>query len=621
MKKTYYTIILCSLFFSNLLSQSLFDIETLRSINIDFLNSDWDSTLVANWHSDNGERELATLEMDGIIYDSVAVRYKGNATFYWADETNNPKKPLNIDMNDFVSGQNLLGSKKIKLASSMFDPSVLRDVLGFKIYRDYMPSPEANWMKVSVEGEYLGVYPNTQAINKQFLNQHFDYNDGVLIKCDPAAQYPADSESSDLAWLGTDSTLYYSKYDLKSDNGWAEMVNLMDILNNSPEDLESVLNIDRVLWYLAVSTVTANYDSYNGFYMHNYYLYLHENGLFQILPWDVSEIFIGSLIDNGIVQGDEMYEWDIFNQSDPFEENRPLVDFVVGHLLYKKQYLAHIRTVLEEVLNEEELLETCLDMQSIISEAVADDNNAYFGLGDAYFESNITMDMNEWGLQNSGIIPSVVNRKLYLQNHPEVSLLTPVISQVNRSIESPQVGEQVSISAMIEYGTVVHLMITTNEFASHFEAYPMVDDGMHEDGEAGDGIYGSFIPFSNLDDEIKYYIRAQNDDAMMLDPQRAEYEFHEYVVGQITSITELSDSQKELIITPNPFENQVSIHLRNENCTGEVMLQIYSVSGVLIKEDMIQFVDEQYCLELETLKSGVYFLKVDGYVPSKLVKN
>ena len=621
MKNTFWVLILAIYFVPNLHAQSLYDLDVLRSLYIEFENDNWNTLLIDNWYAENGERELASLSMDGISYDSVAIRYKGNATFFWANETDNPKKPLNIDMNNYISDQELLGFKKVKLASSFFDPSMLRDVLGLKIYGNYMPSPEANWMKVFIEDDYIGLFSNTEAINKQFLKKHFNFKKGALFKCDPAGQYPSDTGSSDLAWQGEDSTLYYNRYDLKSDNGWAELVNLIDVLNNSPQNLESILNIDRVLWYLAVSTVTANYDSYNGFYMHNYYLYLHENGLFQMLPWDLSETFVCSLADNGIVEGDAIYEWDIFNENDPFEQSRPLVDYVVNHPLYKKQYLAHIRTVIDEVLDEADLLAECQDMQSIIADAVADDSNAFFGLGNSYFEFNLTSEMNDWGLEVAGIIPTVEKRKLYLENHPEVSLSPPTIAEVSRSIDSPQAGEQVVVSAMIENGTTIDLMITTNEYASHFEAIPMLDDGMHGDGLSGDGIYGAFIPFTNLNDEIKYYIRAQNADAIMLDPQRAEYEFHEYVVGQMTSSVSLIENQEEASITPNPFSDRLNIQLENGNLHRDILIQVYSVRGDLLISDMVKFVNQQYSLQLTELNTGIYILYVDGYRPYKIVKD
>ncbi|MFT4667990.1 MAG: hypothetical protein ACI8YQ_004805 [Polaribacter sp.] len=621
MKNRFLLAALTLMLIPKLQSQNLYDIETLRSIYIEFENPDWNSNLIDNWHSQNGERELASLEMDGVTYDSVAIRYKGNATFYWSEETDNPKKPLNIDMNDFIADQDLLGFNKIKLPNSFFDPSALRDVLGFQIYSNYMPTPEANWMKVYIEGEYIGLYPNTESINKQFLKKHFDYKKGPLFKCDPASQFASTTpwESANLDWYGADSTLYYNRYDLKTDNGWAELVNLMDILNNSPEDLESVLNIDRVLWYLATSTVIANYDAYNGFYMHNYYLYLHENGLFQILPWDVSESFYGILLGSGGL-GEAGYEWDIFNQDDPFGESRPLVDYVANHPSYRKQYLAHIRTVMEEVLNETELLNTCQDMQAIIADAAADDNNAFFGFGGSYFESNVMVDMNSFGIEVAGIMSTVEKRKLYLESLPEVNLSAPIISQVNRSIQFPQSGEQVAVSALIENGTTVDLRVSTNEYASHFETIEMLDDGMHGDGVSGDGVYGAFIPYMDLDDSIKYYIRAQNSEAMILDPQRAEYEFHEYVVGQVSSTTNIGLDQQDLIVSPNPFFNQISIQFKYGKQGEGIRLQIYSSIGSLIKTQWINLVDEICTLDLEELNSGIYFLKVKGFKPSRIVK-
>ena len=42
-------------------------------------------------------------------------------------------------------------------------------------------------------------------------------------------------------------------------------------------------------------------------------------------------------------------------------------------------------------------------------------------------------------------------------------------------------------------------------------------------GEAGDGLYGAMIPYQSLDDKIKYYVRAQNDDAMILEPRRVPH--------------------------------------------------------------------------------------------------
>ena len=57
----------------------------------------------------------------------------------------------------------------------------------------------------------------------------------------------------DLKWLGADSANYYNSYDVKSDHGWGELMELIEKLNFDFGNLGDVLNIDRVLWAFAVN--------------------------------------------------------------------------------------------------------------------------------------------------------------------------------------------------------------------------------------------------------------------------------------------------------------------------------------------------------------------------------
>ena len=72
---------------------------------------------------------------------------------------------------------------------------------------------------------------------------------------------------------GLDTTLYYDSYDMKSDHGWEELVYLVRTIDLDFNTIDSVLNVDRVLWYFAVNTAISNLDTYNGYYIHNYYMY------------------------------------------------------------------------------------------------------------------------------------------------------------------------------------------------------------------------------------------------------------------------------------------------------------------------------------------------------------
>ena len=50
----------------------------------------------------------------------------------------------------------------------------------------------------------------------------------------------------------------------------------------------------------------------------------------------------------------------------------------------------------------------------------------------------------------------------------------------------------------------------------------MFDDGNHGDGVAGDGVFGATIDVDARD--VQYYIYAENSDAGLFSPERAEHE-------------------------------------------------------------------------------------------------
>jgi len=57
-----------------------------------------------------------------------------------------------------------------------------------------------------------------------------------------------------------------------------------------------------------------------------------------------------------------------------------------------------------------------------------------------------------------------------------------------------------------------------------FAKQPMFDDGLHHDGGAGDGIFGAGIFCSST--QMDYYIYAENTNAGVFSPARAEHEFY-----------------------------------------------------------------------------------------------
>ena len=62
-------------------AQDLYDINTLREITVKFYEPNYHQILIDRFNAGDDSRLPVTLEIDGVKYDSVRVRYKGNISF------------------------------------------------------------------------------------------------------------------------------------------------------------------------------------------------------------------------------------------------------------------------------------------------------------------------------------------------------------------------------------------------------------------------------------------------------------------------------------------------------------------------------------------------------------
>ena len=522
-----------------LLGQELFNPYEVHTLDIEFHNPDYDSILQARWEVDDKTYELTTIVFNGDTLDSVGVRYKGNSTFWWTQAVGSPKFPLNIDFDLIHDEQDLLGYSKVKLSNSIFDATFVRELIGYKTESYYLPTSEAGYINVSVNGELLGLYVAVESVNKPFMTKHFGNNEGTLFKCEPQFHYGDEygyDAWPDLRWYGSDSMAYAYQmgYELKSDAGWSDLLDLIYTLNFDMENIESILNVDRVLWFFAASNVMPDLDSYTGLYMHNYYLYRNTtSGQFELIPWDKDHTFGGAQINDILNWGGDVswiYGWAPFLFEN--DEERPLFSQIMSVPLYKKIYSAHIRTIINDIYNVEYIHDLAYGIQDSIEIYAENDPNLFpsFTFGD-YFQYNvdnylITPDGAHW----CGITSTVEQRLPFLLSHEEISKTPPEILDVVQENASPEEGEDVVIQAEVTGAFSVELMVTINSFPSHFISIPMFDDGEHDDGNANDNIFGAIIPFQESGNHVKYFIRASNDDALVLDPQKAEREFYEYTI-------------------------------------------------------------------------------------------
>ena len=446
-----FTLILLIFLTIQLSAQDFYDLYTVQTIKITFAESNLDQLLNTEKAGNEGYTMAQSVAINGEVYDSVGVKYKGNSTY----QANQVKNPFHIEL-DTYKEHNHQGYKDIKLSNIAKDPSFLREVLSYDILGNYMDAPKRNYANVYVNGNLIGFYSNSEAVTKTFVKDRFGSKNGTFVKCNPpAGAGPQSNDFPNLVYLGEDSTDYYEAYEIKSDAGWDELLDLCDTLSNYTDAIEQILDVDRTLWMLAFDNVLVNLDSYIGAFAQNYYLYRNEYGQFVPVVWDLNESFgrfsmtgTGNLNSNSAKQ--QMNPLLQINDSD-----FPLLQKLLNVPSYQKKYIAHCKTMVEEAFASNAYYETGLILKELIDASVQADNNKFFSYNN--FLTNLDYDITGGGGGPGGGgtigIATLMNaRTTYLLENSLFTAIAPIISDISLSADNPVVGDMITISTSITDG-------------------------------------------------------------------------------------------------------------------------------------------------------------------------
>ncbi len=513
MKKKFFLIIALSLIVQMVFCQDFYDIDTVNTIEIIFSESNWDEILDNLYAAGNEERLVGTAIINGVQFDSVGVRYKGNSSY----RPDRIKNPLNIKLDYILEDQLLDGYGTLKLANCFKDPSFIREALSYEIAGTYLPTSNSNFTNVYINGDLIGLYSSVQDVDKFFMNTHFNYDENARIKGElTGGPQPVEV----WGYAGSDSSLYYGFYELESDSGWNKLVNFLDVFNNSTEEVETVLNVDRHLWMLAFDILMVNLDAPVNF-GHNFYLFEDSSQRFNPILWDLNENFgaFTMLIGGPPLTIQGMQHLDPFlNISHP---NYPIINKILPNPTYRKMYIAHMKTIIEDYFSNDLYLNRALEIQDIIDESVQADPNKFYTYND--FLNNIYNQVGYGPPTVVGIAQLMDERVSFILNHPLFQEIPPIISNIGNIPATIVPNTTVWFSAEVEDAETVILGYKQN-IAGKFEKTEMFDDGNHNDGVAGDEIYGVSIIAGYSD--IHYCLYAENDGAGIFSPARAEYEFY-----------------------------------------------------------------------------------------------
>ena len=514
-------LLMSSCAFFHLNAQNFYQRDSIQVIEIFFSFSNWDAQLDANEATET-YIYADSIRINGTSFDSCGVRYKGNSSY----NPSNQKNPLRLELNTIKANQDYQGFTDIKLSNGYKDPSMIREILTYQILENYMDCPRSNFARVYINGQYRGVYTNNESIKDDFNEAHY-YADDTYFKCNPVGGAgPGGGTSPDLKYLGTDSTSYFNGYELQSTYGWNRLVTLCNTLNNDFQNIESTLDIDRAIWMLAFNNVLVNLDSYNGAFRQNYYISWDKNGRFVPTVWDVNMSFGG--FPGGTGSG-------AFTPSalDPFSNstsvNHPLIQQIMANPLYKRMYMAHVRTMVQEMFESGQYETWAQSLMALADSSVQADPYKFYSYNQ--FLNSLTTAVAGGGPGGGSSIPGIKAlmdaRAQFFSTNAAYLLQAPVILSHGATASPLNYGSTTTLIANVSNETNVYLGYRTDHTLK-FNRVQMYDDGAHNDGAAGDHTYGVEMPVNGL--LFEYYIYADNNNAGKFSPARAEHEFHTLAV-------------------------------------------------------------------------------------------
>ncbi len=522
-------LLLCGLLWTTALltaqEDDFYTLENIQEVRITFAEDKWANMLDSLKEVGDDDRLIGTVEVNGETYEQAGIRYKGNSSYNSVSNDGLAKLPFNIKLDEVIDDQGVPGGyETLKLSNGFRDPSFLREVLAYEIAGKYMPSPKANFAKLYVNDEYLGLYTSVESIDKHFLREYYGEDEGTFVKCDPKwnAEIPTGCPKGDkasLMYLGKDTACYMGLYEMKSDDGWEELVELAETLNSKPGEVEDALDVDYALWMLAFDNVLVNLDSYIGRLCHNYYLYRSQSGQFHPMIWDMNLAF-GGFQFTGLGEAlsiEEMQEMSLFLHYKEQNDKRPLVTELLSDNLYRKIYVAHAKTILEENFVNGQFEKRARAIQEIIAPEVENDTNRLYTY--EAFRQNLDTLTKAGSSEIVGLLQLMNKRAEYLSTHPLLTKPAPKITDVQHNKQE----NRYRITAAVEDPEAVWVMYRYGQL-DRFKKVQLKDDGTLGDKTADDGIWSTLL---GEQDNLQYYIVAEGKVNASLSPKRASFEFYD----------------------------------------------------------------------------------------------
>ena len=286
---------------------ALFDTSSVLEVNIRMDKADWND-MPANAAAE--EYYQCDVEIGGTTFYRVAIRPKGNTSLTSiASDPTTDRYSFKLEFDHYVDGQTCFGLDKLILNNNYADATNMKEALIYDMYQ-YLGADASlyNYAKLSVNGEYWGVYLALEAVEDSFLLRNYGVQDGELYKPDS----------------------------MNIGGG-------KDFGDFNADDIDfGDLDLDNLLRYMAVHIFSVNEDSLSGSMAHNYYLY-EAGGKLNLIPWNYNLALGGMGRSNDATS--------VVNDAiDNAFSGTTFFDTLMENETYHSQYYAYLQQLVSEYI-------------------------------------------------------------------------------------------------------------------------------------------------------------------------------------------------------------------------------------------------------------------------------
>lgn len=357
----------------------LFDHNRVTDIQITMPESDWNEMLSDAMAEEYHECEVS---VGGETFYRVGIRPKGNTSLSSVvRDPDNNRYSFKLEFDRFVDGQTCFGLDKLALNNSYADSTNMKEALIYDMFHFLgVDAPLYNYAKITVNGEYWGVYLAVEGVEDSFLRRNYGLQDGELYKPEHMNHNPDDRSQGGFGRSGG-SNLNYADDSLENysaiwdgevtntqTNDHRRVVEALKAISKG-ENIERYMDVDNLLRYMAVHNFSVNEDSLSGGMAHNYYL--HEaGGKLNIIPWDYNLAFGGM----GGQNATSMIN-DPINDS---YQSTQFFDVFLNNEQYKTRYHEYYNRLVTEYFEGGQFEETYQRIRSQIDSLVKEDPNQMY---------------------------------------------------------------------------------------------------------------------------------------------------------------------------------------------------------------------------------------------------